>query len=65
MGKVVNINGDVPVEDVLEAAKVCSDVIVIGWKGDDFYMAMSNGSVMETSFLLELAKKVTLDSLPI
>jgi len=37
--------------------------MIIGWKDDDFTMALSNSSIQEAVFLLELAKKTALDAL--
>ena len=67
MGDVINFDGittqDIPVDDVLENAKVCDEVLVIGWKGDDFYCAMSNPSVRDAFFLLTLANRTLMDTL--
>ena len=65
MGDVVDFDGmttqDIPVERVLEMAKDCDEVLVLGWKEDDFYCAMSNPKFSDNILLLELARKTLLD----
>jgi len=67
MGDVIDFDGittqDIDVEKVCEAAKDWDQVMIIGWKDDDFTMALSNSSIQEAVFLLELAKKTALDAL--
>ena len=65
MSEVIDINTktvlDIPVEKVLSGAEDLEVAIVIGWKGDNFYMATSNASVGDNLLLLELARKFSLD----
>ena len=62
VGDVIDFNkdkittGDIPVESVCEAAKECDQVLVIGWRGDDFYMDQSSGDLQESVMLIEIAK---------
>ena len=60
MGDVIDFNGTttekVPVEKVFEDSKDCDDVLVIGWKGDDFWCATSNPRYGDNILLLEIAR---------
>ena len=50
--------GPVPPEQVLDGAKGCSTVLVIGWdEKDEFFMAASEAEIGELLILLELAKR--------
>ena len=65
MGDVVDFDGvttnDIPVEDVLENAKDCDEVLVLGWKGEDFYCAMSNPKFSDAFLLLKVADNTLFD----
>lgn len=65
MGDVIDFEGvttgDIPVEKVCEMAKDCDTVLIFGWKGDDFYCAMSNPQFSENILLAEIGKKLLLD----
>jgi hypothetical protein len=54
---------DIPVEKILEASKDLDVAIVIGWRDDNFSLAMSSGDIAEASILLDLAKAVLMDTL--
>ena len=40
------------------------DVLVLGWQGDDLYVAASHSKVGELLILMEMAKRQLLDNLP-
>ena len=65
MGDVIDFDGvttnDIPVEDVLENAKGCDEVLVLGWKGSDFYCAMSNPQYSDVFLLLQIAQRTLMD----
>ena len=65
MSDVIDINTrtklDIPVDKVLDGSKDLEVAIVIGWKGEDFYMATSNASIGDNLLLLELARKFTVE----
>lgn len=54
---------EIPVDKVCEAAKDCDDVLIIGWKNDDLYIASSDSSVGEAIIKLELAKHMMVQSI--
>lgn len=61
--KVVDFPGfttlDVPVEDVLDAAKVCYEVMVLGYDDDNqLRIYSSKGGIVKNVFMLEQAKLV-------
>ena len=49
MGEVVILGGvttlEIPVERVLDGAKECDYVLVLGWKGDEMHTAASDGDL--------------------
>ena len=59
MGEVIKMNTGKKMEipDDVEIS------VVIGWKGESFYMLTSDKRVGETVLLLELAKKLQLESM--
>ena len=65
MGDVIDFDGatteEIPVEKVLDMAKDCDTVLVLGWKNDDFYCAMSDPRFAENILLVTIGKKVMLD----
>lgn len=65
MGDVIDFGGettkDLSVEEVLEGARDCDDILILGWKGDDFYCATSNAQYSANLLLLEIAKRAMLD----
>ena len=67
MGDVIDFEGstteNIPVEKVCEMAKDCDTVLILGWKADDFYCAMSNPQFSENILLVDIGKKVLLDTM--
>jgi len=67
MGDVIDFDGvtthDIEVDKVLECARDCDSVLIFGWKGDDFYCAMSRSDFAENILLIEIGKKVLLDTM--
>ena len=65
MGDVVGIGGStvlpIPPDKVLDGAKVCDEVVVIGWHGNDFYMATSQPDLKDVLLLVEIAKRGIMD----
>lgn len=62
MTNVIDFTGQttvpIPPDKVLDGAKVCTSVLVLGWdQNDEFYMASSDAEVGELLILLELAKR--------
>ena len=55
--------GDVDAKDVLEAAKDCDEVVVVGWKGDDLYLAMSQSKIADSMLLVRCADRLMMDTL--
>ena len=54
--------GEIPVDTVCEAAKACTDVLVIGRKHDgQLYIAASSGDVGEGLIKLELARQFLME----
>ena len=56
-----NTKGDVPLEKVLESAKELDNVVVIGWRGDDFIMLNTDNDGPAVLFMIELAKRSIMD----
>jgi hypothetical protein len=60
MGKIIDFTGTttgpVPVDKVCDGARELDDVLIIGWRGDDFYMAQSDSSIADALLLIEIAK---------
>ena len=56
---------DVPVERVLDSEEVraLNSVVVLGWKGDEFFFATSTGSIPDVNITLDIAKRALIDSL--
>ena len=65
MGDVIDFDGvtteKIDVDKVLDMAKDCDTVLVLGWKNNDFYCAMSDPQFSENILLVEIGKKVLLD----
>lgn len=67
MGKVIKFNGltclDIEPDLVLEGARgKLENVLVIGYEGDELYVAFSSGEIGKNLLLMELAKKLLLDN---
>lgn len=66
MGKVVDFTGptvgNLEPDDVLKAATGVGmdQVLILGWKGDDFYMATSEPDTRDTLMLLQIANHALL-----
>jgi len=68
MGEVISLNieelpKDLPVEDILENAKIhLKNVVILGYNKDDSeYFASSISNAAEVVWLLERCKKILLD----
>jgi hypothetical protein len=55
MGDVVILGGEtklpIPVERVLDGAKECDYVLVLGWKGEEMWTASSDGDLAKALWL--------------
>lgn len=61
MADILDFNGItkglIDPQKILDGARGIDEVLLVGWKGDQFYMATSNGNIGDTLVLLELAKQ--------
>lgn len=51
----------ITVSEVLDESRDLDVAVVIGWRGDDFFMKTSNINVSDNLLLLELAKRLALN----
>lgn len=67
MGNVIDIGCntklDIPVKKVLDGAKDLDTVLVIGWRDNDFVMATSDGDLSGNNLLIDLAKRLIMDTM--
>ena len=65
MGEILDFGGSttlpIGVDKVLEGAKHLSEIVVLGWAGNDFYMAVSDPDMKNALLLLEIAKHGIMD----
>ena len=67
IGNVIDIGCntklDIPVEKVIEGAKDLDVALVIGWRDNDFVMATSDGDLSSNNLLIDLAKRLIMDTM--
>jgi hypothetical protein len=65
MGEVVGFGGEttlpIATDKVLDGARHLNQVAVLGWAGNDFYMATSEPDLRDVLLLLEIAKRGIMD----
>ena len=53
----------IPPDEVCEGARGCDDILVIGWRGEDLYIAASRSGIGDALLKLELAKHFLMEQL--